>query len=46
MTLLSYVNDGKFPRCLRLIEEGELPGGFADKQFIINWSMLEPEGNT
>ena len=46
MTLLLYVNNGKFPRCLRLIEEVELPGGFANKQLIINWSMLEPEENT
>lgn len=34
MALLSYVNNGKFPSCLRLIEEVEPPGGFANKQFI------------
>lgn len=40
MTLLLYVNNGRFPRRLRLIEEVEPPSGFVNKQLIINWSML------
>lgn len=46
MALLLYVNNGKFPRRLRLIEKVEPPSGFANKQLMINWSMLEPEENT
>ena len=40
MTLLLYVNNGRFPRRLSLIEEVEPPSGFVNKQLIINWSML------
>ena len=40
MTLLLYVNNGRFPRHLRLVEEVEPPSGFVNKQLIINWSML------
>lgn len=40
MTLLLYVNSGRFPRRLRLIEEVEPPSGFVNKQLIINWSMV------